>query len=329
MKKKPVISILTTTNNRAHYLKKLKKSILSQTFTDIEWIIGDDGSTDNTKEVILSNKKDYKKIHLTYIRSQDRIGKTRMDNILIKRAKGKYLTVIGSDDYFSKKSTLEDMLKLIKSIPKKKEKFYNGVISQCIDENNVSQSFYKNKIPQKNIVMRYEDTVNYLKGDATILEFTSGYKNKKFLEVDLVITESSMLSKIYKNKLFIISPMITKIMCRAKDSISFGKKLQYCRASAYSFSESYKIDNFKKLSFKKKILTIFNYWRYCFHGDIKFSKAINLWVVIKKNYYSFIIYPFSSLMAFVDYYIRKKVEKTHLIFEQNKNKKNFEITIIN
>jgi len=329
MKKKPLITIITPTFNRAKYLKKLRKSIANQTFTNFEWIIGDDGSTDNTQEVIMSNKKNYKNIKITYLKSKYRIGKARMDNIIIKRAKGKYLTTIGSDDYFSKKSALEDMLKLIKSIPKKKEKFYNGVITQCIDENNISQSFHKNKIPKKNIVMKYEDSVNYLKGDATILEFTSGYKNKKYLEVDLVITESSMLSKIYKNKLFIISPIITKIMYRAKDSISFGKKIQYCRASAYSFSESYKIDKFKKLSFKKKILTIFNYWRYCFHGDIKFSKAINLWVVIKKNYYSFIIYPFSFLMAFVDYYIRKKVEKTHLIFEQNKNKNDIQIYKIN
>ena len=314
MKKKPLITIITPTFNRAKYLKKLRKSIANQTFTNFEWIIGDDGSTDNTQEVIMSNKKNYKNIKITYLKSKYRIGKARMDNIIIKRAKGKYLTAIGSDDYFSKKSTLEDMLKLIKSIPKKKEKFYNGVISQCTDENNVSQSFYKNKIPQKNIVMRYEDTVNYLKGDATILEFTSGYKNKKFLEIDLVITESSMLSKIYKNKLFIISPMITKIMCRAKDSISFGKKLQYCRASAYSFSESYKIDKFKKLSFKKKILTIFNYWRYCFHGDIKFSKAMNLWVVIKKKLLFIYYLPVFFFNGFCRLLHKKKSRKNTFNF---------------
>lgn len=47
----PLVSIIINCFNQAHYLERSVKSVLNQTFTDIECIIIDDGSTDNTRQV--------------------------------------------------------------------------------------------------------------------------------------------------------------------------------------------------------------------------------------------------------------------------------------
>ena len=48
------ITIFTPTYNRAHTLQRLYNSIKEQEYSDFEWIIVDDGSSDNTKNLIES-----------------------------------------------------------------------------------------------------------------------------------------------------------------------------------------------------------------------------------------------------------------------------------
>ena len=54
---KHLITILTPAYNRASLLPRLFDSLLRQTFKDFEWIVVDDGSTDNTHEVLASIKE--------------------------------------------------------------------------------------------------------------------------------------------------------------------------------------------------------------------------------------------------------------------------------
>ena len=49
-----LITVFTPTYNRAHLLPRLYESLRAQTFQDFEWIIVDDGSTDDTEEVVKS-----------------------------------------------------------------------------------------------------------------------------------------------------------------------------------------------------------------------------------------------------------------------------------
>ena len=53
----PLVSIIVPTYNRLPILKETIDSVLSQHFTDLELIVVDDGSTDNTSEIVILRKK--------------------------------------------------------------------------------------------------------------------------------------------------------------------------------------------------------------------------------------------------------------------------------
>ena len=64
----PTVSIVTPTYNRAHLLPRAWASIARQTETRLEWIVVDDGSTDNTRQVVLAFNDP--RIHYIYQHNQ-------------------------------------------------------------------------------------------------------------------------------------------------------------------------------------------------------------------------------------------------------------------
>ena len=93
MSKTPFFSVIIATYNRAEFIEKTILSILAQQFTDFEIILVDDGSTDNTLEVItplLAEKVNY------FAKQNEERGAAR--NYGITKASGKFLTFIDSDD---------------------------------------------------------------------------------------------------------------------------------------------------------------------------------------------------------------------------------------
>lgn len=89
----PYFSIITPSYNRAHLIGKSIASVLTQTFGDFELIIVDDGSTDNTKEII--EAFDDKRIRYFFQTNGER-GKAR--NTGVENANGIYVFFLDSDD---------------------------------------------------------------------------------------------------------------------------------------------------------------------------------------------------------------------------------------
>ncbi|MFN5786662.1 MAG: glycosyltransferase family 2 protein [Flavobacteriia bacterium] len=91
----PFFSIILPTYNRAHFLPKAIESVLTQTFEDWEMIIVDDGSTDNTYEIVLS----YNDPRVRYI-YQENQERSAARNNGIDQATGDYICFLDSDDYY-------------------------------------------------------------------------------------------------------------------------------------------------------------------------------------------------------------------------------------
>ena len=88
----PLVSIILPTYNREHVISRSIDSVISQTYSNFELIIVDDGSTDNTSDIL---KKYEGKVE--YIK-QKNSGVSSARNTGIKLAKGEYIAFIDSDD---------------------------------------------------------------------------------------------------------------------------------------------------------------------------------------------------------------------------------------
>lgn len=83
------------TYNRGAYLGVAIDSVLAQDFTDWELIIVDDGSTDNTSDILLPYLDDPR---IKYFKNEKNLGICVTRNIALKKSSGKYVAVLDSDD---------------------------------------------------------------------------------------------------------------------------------------------------------------------------------------------------------------------------------------
>lgn len=103
------ISVIIPVYNTAKYLKECLDSVLNQSFDDFEVICVNDGSTDNSLEILESYDDD--KI---VIINQEHKGASAARNIAIKKSQGEYILFIDSDDYIAL-DTLNEVYELANS----------------------------------------------------------------------------------------------------------------------------------------------------------------------------------------------------------------------
>jgi glycosyltransferase involved in cell wall biosynthesis len=128
----PFFSIILPTYNRAHLIETAVKSILTQSFSDWELILVDDGSTDNTKEVISKFSSSDKRIKYFYQENQER---SIARNNGIEKSTGQFICFLDSDDYFLS-TKLEHLHDFIKESTQNDSVLYDG-ISFLIKDNIV------------------------------------------------------------------------------------------------------------------------------------------------------------------------------------------------
>ena len=93
----PRVSVVIPTYNRSDYILEAVESILTQTYRDFEIIIVDDGSTDDTRDV-LAGQIEAGTIRYIY---QENRSKSAARNHGIRLAKGEYIAFLDSDDLFT------------------------------------------------------------------------------------------------------------------------------------------------------------------------------------------------------------------------------------
>lgn len=112
-KSDPFISVLMPVYNGEKYLREAIDSILNQTYTNFEFIIINDGSTDTTEEIILS----YEDERILYIKNEENLRLIRTLNKGLDLAKGKYIARMDADD-ISLPSRLEKQVLFMEDNPR-------------------------------------------------------------------------------------------------------------------------------------------------------------------------------------------------------------------
>jgi len=136
-----MITILTPSYNRGYIIKKAYDSLVRQEDKDFEWLIVDDGSTDDTKKIVDGFIKE-NKIKIRYYYKKNG-GKHTALNYGIKRLKGDLVLILDSDDYLT-----DDAVKKIKF-------FWN---KYCDNEKICGLSFLRELKNRKTIAKKYEGT---------------------------------------------------------------------------------------------------------------------------------------------------------------------------
>ncbi|WP_423215456.1 glycosyltransferase family A protein [Streptococcus equinus] len=132
MKKDIYITVFTPTYNRAQAINRVFNSLKKQTYKNFEWVIIDDGSIDNTRQVVEKYIEDGK-LNIQYISHENR-GKHYAINEAVSMAKGKFFLIADSDDEFVPES-LEIFVKEWEKIPDNEKNYYKGITCRCVDVN--------------------------------------------------------------------------------------------------------------------------------------------------------------------------------------------------
>lgn len=124
------ISVVTPTYNRANVLDRVFDSLMVQTLQDFEWIVIDDGSKDNTKDVV----DDFIKRATFPIKYfyQDNNGKHIAVNKGVELARGEMIAIADSDDAFTPKA-FETLIRYWDMLSDDEKKVYRGVTCRCYD----------------------------------------------------------------------------------------------------------------------------------------------------------------------------------------------------
>lgn len=152
-------TVFTPTYNRRHTLHRVYQSLKIQTYRNFEWLVIDDGSMDNTHELI----KQWQQENLFPIRYiyQENSGKHIAFNRGVKKAKGEFFLNLDSDDG-CEANALERLKYHWNNIPEAEKELFSGVTCLCkTQEGNIIGSKYPFDIMDSNsleIKYRYQVT---------------------------------------------------------------------------------------------------------------------------------------------------------------------------
>ncbi len=125
------ITVFTPTYNRGHLLNRVYNSLLIQNFSNFEWLIVDDGSTDCTEEIVMRLMSE-NKLTIRYYKKNNG-GKHTAINLGVSKALGNLFLILDSDDFLTA-NALELQYNAWKCIKDKENVI--GITGLSIDSNN-------------------------------------------------------------------------------------------------------------------------------------------------------------------------------------------------
>ncbi len=251
----PKVTVIIPTYNRAHLIKDAVESVLNQTYQDFELIVIDDGSTDNSKEVLIGYKDKLRYIY------QDNQGRSSARNLGIRLAKGEYIAFLDSDDvWFPNK--LERQVPILESASPDVVLVHGY---KCIVDKNLQPiPGWELKLRKLYTLAETEEETyeNYLKSPCI---FTSTILVRKTALVEINSYDISIQGRedldLYLRLLlkgdqfaFISEPALIKYRCHGNNTDEISSNYSYLQVYEKHLHESLKLGIPDKIVEAKKLL---------------------------------------------------------------------------
>jgi succinoglycan biosynthesis protein ExoO len=104
----PVVSVIMPAFNTGRWIQKAIESVLDQTLTDVEVLVVDDGSTDNTVEVVRGIRDERVRLFC----QPRNCGVSAARNRALDEAQGRWVAILDSDDWFARRDRLASLVAL-------------------------------------------------------------------------------------------------------------------------------------------------------------------------------------------------------------------------
>lgn len=286
-------TVFTPTYNRRHTIDRVYESLKAQTFRDFEWLIVDDGSTDNTYDLVKQWQTEAE-VEIRYFYQENR-GKHVAYNKAAQEAKGRFLVNLDSDDACIPEA-LERFHYHWNTIPKHEQDNFSGIDCLCQDQHgkllgdlyasspidsNYSEMHYRHKITgekwgfQRTVLLQEfpfpepstEMPLSHIPENVVWSKLTQRYRARYVNECLRIYYVDSGTTQITKSSWAAKNPVGLNLMCKSILDIDI-----YCfRFSPFVF-----------------IRSAINYSRSCFHlkknlnqqlTDLDSSLAKFLWTL--------------------------------------------------
>lgn len=257
----PSITVFTPTYNRSYLLSRLYNSLCLQTCKNFEWLIVDDGSTDNTLSVVKKFQED-DKIQIRYFNKFNG-GKHTAINLGAKYAVGCLFWILDSDDTLPQ-DAIETVIKCWNKISFNDRKYLAGICGYMShhDGNIIGWPVVEKEIIATSIEMRYR---LHIKGDMMEVWRTDVIKSFSFPEIEgeKFCPEQLVWNRIAQNYSLYVIPNVIYYRDYLEGGLSdniIRIRMKSPKASMLTYRELFSLN----IPIIEKIKAAINYWRFSF-----------------------------------------------------------------
>lgn len=263
-------TVFTPTYNRAHLLPRAYQSLKQQSFKDFEWLIVDDGSMDNTPELVKAWQADAL-FPIRYI-AQPNGGKHIAVNRGAREAKGRFFAILDSDDWYTPQS-LDRFLHHWNSIPETAQAGFVGVVGLCsyktgeIIGSRFPQDIFDSDVIDLRFRYKVQGEKNGVLRTDVVLEFPFPEDIGKFIGESIVWNR---MAKKYKTRF--VNEVLTIKEFQQGGLTDKGRLIQIRNTRASLLSARELISLGSRLPLKPRVRAYVNYVRHSLHQGIPFSQ---------------------------------------------------------
>lgn len=257
-----LVTVFTPTYNRAYRLPDLYHSLQKQTCKDFEWLVIDDGSTDDTSE-LFEKWKDEKSFSIRYIK-QSNGGKHRAVNHGVKEANGELFYIVDSDDILPPGA----MQRIINQyLPIKNDVSFGGIcgLKAFYNGEKVGGECNFGTLDCTSLDFRYKYQI---KGDMAEVIRTSVFKEFPFPEIEgeRFCPEALIFNRIatkYKLRYFYEKVYLCEYLEDGLTASIVKVRMKSPQTSTMFYSELF----YMAIPLSQKIKAAINYWRFAYCLD--------------------------------------------------------------